>query len=131
MLHLDVKPARTSLATLAIALAIGSAGHAAAQEAERTVENPRTLGDSSQPASKMLLSAVPDATRPAPGPTVRERVLNLNVVMTDGQLYNPATGLNDKVRLRSYNGTDVDPTMPYVSPTHEIQPGGTIRVNLH
>ncbi|MGH6612826.1 multicopper oxidase family protein [Sphingomonas sp.] len=130
MLHLDVKFARTSLATLAIALAIGSAGQAAAQDAERTVENPRTLGDSSQPASKLLLAAVPDATRPAPAPTVRERVLNLNVVMTDGQLYNPATGLNDKVRLRSYNGTDVDPTKPYVSPTIEIRPGETIRVNL-
>jgi FtsP/CotA-like multicopper oxidase with cupredoxin domain len=130
MLHLDIKLTRTSLSTLAIALAMGAAGQAAAQESERTVANPRTLGDSSQPASKMLLSAVPDATRPAPAPTVRERVLNLNVVMTDGQLYNPATGLNDKVRLRSYNGTDVDPTKPYVSPTIEIRPGETIRVNL-
>ncbi|MES2055545.1 MAG: multicopper oxidase family protein [Pseudomonadota bacterium] len=127
MPHFDAKLARTSLA---IALAIGSASAAAAQEAERTVENPRTLNDSNQPASKMLLSVAPDATRPAPSPTVRERVLNLNVVMTDGQLYNPATGLNDKVRLRSYNGTDVDPTKPYVSPTIEIRPGETIRVNL-
>ncbi|WP_052215437.1 multicopper oxidase family protein [Sphingomonas sp. ERG5] len=123
MPHFDAKLARTSLA-------IGSASAAAAQEAERTVENPRTLNDSNQPASKMLLSVAPDATRPAPSPTVRERVLNLNVVMTDGQLYNPATGLNDKVRLRSYNGTDVDPTKPYVSPTIEIRPGETIRVNL-
>ena len=45
--------------------------------------------------------------------------------------YNPATGTYDKVRLRSYNGTDVDPDTPYVSPTIEAVPGDTVYVNLH
>ncbi|TSD88625.1 multicopper oxidase family protein [Mycobacterium sp. KBS0706] len=93
---------------------------AAAQTAERLISNPRVLGEGIAPQSLT--------------PTVRalphEKVLNLNIVYTPGQLYNPATGLEDQVYLRSYNGTDVDPDTPYVSPTIDAVPGDTIRVNL-
>jgi FtsP/CotA-like multicopper oxidase with cupredoxin domain len=105
-----------------LALAAFGAVPAAAQTAERVITNPRVLGEGTAPAS-MMLRALP--------PLPHEKVLDLNIVYTDGQLYNPATGTYDKVRLRSYNGTDVDPTAPYVSPTIEAVPGDTIRVNLN
>lgn len=102
----------------------------AAQTAERELGNPRLLAPEAQgvpAADKLVLAAVPTA----PGVAGHESVLDLDVVYTDGQIFNPATGLYDKVRLRSYNGTDVSPTTPYVSPTIEVKPGDTIRVNLN
>ncbi|MGK9235004.1 multicopper oxidase domain-containing protein [Inquilinus limosus] len=105
-----------------IAVTALGAGAAGAQTAERLVGNPRILGEGTAPQSL--------AVRPL-RPVPHERVLDLNIVYTDGQMYNPSTGLYDKVRLRSYNGTDVDPSVPYVSPTIEVQPGDTIRVNLN
>ena len=116
-----------SLLSLAVAtplLAWG--GPVAAQTAEREIGNPRELGaEPAPPAPPMLVDTVPG--RP---PLPHERILNLNIVYTDGQIFNPATGKYDKVRLRSYDGTDVDPKVPYVSPTIVVRPGDTIRVNL-
>jgi FtsP/CotA-like multicopper oxidase with cupredoxin domain len=113
---------RLLLAGLALA-ALGTIP-ASAQAAERLVSNPRILGVEGVPP--------PTNLRPrAAGTAPHEQVLDLNIVYTDGQLYNPATGRNDKVRLRSYNGTDVDPTAPYVSPTIDVDAGDTIRVNLN
>ena len=116
-----------SLLSLAVAtplLAWG--GPALAQTAEREIGNPRVLDtEPARPAQPMLVAATPGA-KPLP----HERILDLNIVYTDGQIFNPATGKYDKVRLRSYDGTDVDPKIPYVSPTIEVRPGDTIRVNL-
>jgi FtsP/CotA-like multicopper oxidase with cupredoxin domain len=101
----------------------------AAQTAEREVSNPRVLASEAPgvPADEKLVMAA----APAPGGVPHERVLDLDVVYTDGKIFNPKTGLYDKVYLRSYNGTDVDPSVPYVSPTIEVVPGDTIRVNLN
>lgn len=95
-------------------------GSALAQTADREIDNPR------------ILDAKPSGPPGTPGrkPLPHERILDLNIVYTDGQIFNPATGRYDKVRLRSYDGTDVDPKIPYVSPTIEVRPGDTIRVNL-
>ena len=60
-----------------------------------------------------------------------EASLELNVVYTDGKLWNPAERRFDKVRLRSYQGTNVDPNAPYVSPMLEVNPGDTIRISLN
>lgn len=94
-------------------------------QAERDIANPPLLPDEAEAPSKLLVTAVQ-----GPGSAAHERVLDLDVVYTDSRLFNPSTGRYDKVRLRSYNGTDVSPTAPYVSPTIEIRPGETIRVNL-
>jgi FtsP/CotA-like multicopper oxidase with cupredoxin domain len=71
----------------------------------------------------------------APPPAGRregvERQFDLNIVYTDSTLYNPATGKHDKVRLRSYVGTDTNPKRPYVAPTIEVTPGDTVRITLH
>nr|WP_299913914.1 multicopper oxidase family protein [Sphingomonas bacterium] len=100
----------------------------AAQTAERDVVNPPLLPaeEAGLPAAqKLVMSATAAAT------AAHERVLDLDIVYTDGQIFNPATGVYDKVHLRSYQGTKVDPTAPYVSPTIEAVPGDTIRVNLN
>lgn len=102
---------------------------ALAQTAARDIASPRVLAPEAAgvPADdKLVLAAAPGANG-----LPHERVLDLDVVYTDGQIFNPATGRYDKVHLRSYNGTDVDPTVPYVSPTIEVVPGDTIRINLN
>jgi len=104
-----------------LALAAFGAAPAGAQTPERSITNPRILGEGIAPAS------LTPSVRALP----HERTLDLNIVYTPGEIYNPATGLKDKVRLRSYNGTDVDPDTPYVSPTIEAVPGDTIYVKLH
>ena len=50
---------------------------------------------------------------------------------TDSQLWNPTENRSDKVRLRSYQGTGVNPNAPFVAPLIEIYPGQTVRMTLH
>ena len=103
-----------------VSAAILWTGAADAQVAERPISNPRVLGE----------GATIQGMTPFSGQSQREKSLELDIVYTDGFIYNPATGQNDKVRLRSYNGTEVDPTTPYVSPTIEVKPGDTVRITL-
>jgi len=116
---------RQSLLGAVAAASVVLGGTPAMAQAEREIENPRVLAEES-PAPTVLQASAPQG----PGSAAHERVLDLDVVYTDSQIFNPATGVYDKVHLRSYNGTDVSPTTPYVSPTIEIHPGETIRVNL-
>ena len=60
-----------------------------------------------------------------------EALYDLNVIYTDGTIRNPATQRLDKVRLRSYQGTDVNPNIPFVSPMLDVVPGDTIRISLN
>lgn len=60
-----------------------------------------------------------------------EASLALNVVYTNGKLWNPSERRFDTVKLRSYQGTHVDPDAPYVSPMLEVNPGDTIRISLN
>ena len=60
-----------------------------------------------------------------------EASLDLNIVYTDGKIWNPAVGRYDRVRLRSYQGASVDPNNPFISPMLEIKPGDTIRLSLN
>jgi FtsP/CotA-like multicopper oxidase with cupredoxin domain len=61
----------------------------------------------------------------------REASLDLNIVYTDGKLWNPGVGRYDRVQLRSYQGASVDPNNPFISPMLEIKPGDTIRLSLN
>lgn len=47
----------------------------------------------------------------------------LPIKYTDGTIYNPATGKNDKVRLRSYGDQ-------FLAPTILMDPGQTVRISL-
>jgi L-ascorbate oxidase len=57
----------------------------------------------------------------------------LDIRLTDGRIYNPATRRHDAVRLRSYvaDGAPTNPTAPFVAPTLVAKPGQTIRVGLN
>ncbi|WP_198575784.1 multicopper oxidase family protein [Caulobacter hibisci] len=129
------------LAGLAGVALAAAAGSAAAQD--RIVDNPRVLGaplpsaglEAAAPPPPLALTGTASKDKsyviaPATTPDTGDRRLNLNVVYTDGQLYNPANGRNDKVHLRSYNGADVSATTPYVAPTILVRPGDTVRVAL-
>jgi L-ascorbate oxidase len=108
-------------------LALWSASPARAEVEERVVEDPPRLELRKRPLPRMTLMP-----RPKPGPRAgEERQLDLNIVYTDSQLYNPATGKYDKVRLRSYVGTDTNPNRPFVAPTIEVTPGDTVRITLN
>lgn len=108
--------------TLGLAAILGATvviggGPAAAQ---RDFENPPVLMD----------RAKPDLTNRLPG-AVKERQLDLFIRYTNSTIFNPQSGREDAVRLRSYVGTDVDPKTPFVAPTIEAAPGDTVRITLH
>lgn len=90
----------------------------------RVVKNPPLLKKNKKIQS-FLLS--PNAVQPID----HEAALDLNIVYTMGELLNPATGLKDWVKLRSYQGTDIDPVVPFISPMIDLTPGDTLRINLH
>lgn len=80
-----------------------------------------------QSKSNTKANQAPNAMAPAP----HEAVLDLNVTYTNGSIWNPTTNSYDKVKLRSYQGTDVKPTAPYIAPLIKIFPGETVRVTLN
>ena len=92
-------------------------------------------------ADPPLLQPLDDATAPAAPlagtPTSRAKVpaqevrYDLNIVYTDGELYNPATNSNDQVRLRSYQGRRVNPQVPFIAPMITAVPGQTVRITLN
>jgi L-ascorbate oxidase len=109
---------------LLFATALTAASAAAAAPAPAAdVVSPPLLGAAAPPRAK-LLTAVPGA----PAGT---RVLDLNIQYVDNKLFNPAENRADPVHLRGYTGTGMNPNAPYVSPTIEIRPGETVRINLN
>ena len=48
----------------------------------------------------------------------------------DAEIFNPRTGLNDKVSLRAYSHDGFSNTAAFVAPTINIWPGETLRVSL-
>ncbi|HYW17496.1 MAG TPA: multicopper oxidase family protein [Allosphingosinicella sp.] len=61
----------------------------------------------------------------------REILLDLNIEYVDGVIYNPSTGVDDKVRLRSYTRPGKLPPTRYLSPAIVAIPGDTVRVKLN
>ena len=99
-----------------------------AEPAGETFGNPPVLNTSTAPRAGSLLLRQPQAApRPHSG---QLRNYDLFVTFTDGFIRNPAQGRPDPVRLRSYRGTDVDPSHPFVAPTIEATPGDTVRIKL-
>jgi FtsP/CotA-like multicopper oxidase with cupredoxin domain len=64
-------------------------------------------------------------------PTNKEVLLDLNIEYVDGVIYNPATGVDDQVRLRSYTQDGLPLPERFVSPTIVARPGDTVRVKLN
>ncbi|MUO79383.1 multicopper oxidase domain-containing protein [Agrobacterium vitis] len=113
------------------ALAQDAAQVANPAAAEEAFGNPPVLGQSAVAPKGTLYRALPSAV-PLPH-AGREQVLDLKVVYTEGRIRKPGGSPDnpfDRVRLRSYQGTNVDPDHPFVAPTIEAMPGDTIRVRL-
>lgn len=127
-----------SVSALALALLVAAPGFAA--DGDRPAEPPvdRVVADPvlvpmqrAQPAAgprllkSMRLSAAP------PPPTDKDPLLNIR--LTDGWIYNPASQRFDRVRLRSYvaEGAPTNPFTPFVAPTIRTRPGETVRVGLN
>ena len=83
---------------------------AAASVPATAVAQTRTLADPTELA----------ATRTS----AKELHVNLDVEYGDFTMYNPATGKNDAVHLRTYAGKPVGPTI-------RMSPGDTLKVDLH
>jgi L-ascorbate oxidase len=127
-------PRTLALATLAAACAIAPAlaadGAPAEPPADRVVSDPILAPmqrDRPPTALRML-----QAARIEPGGSTDKDPL-LNIRLTDGRIYNPATRRFDRVRLRSYvaDGATPQPYTPFVAPTLQAKPGETIRVGLN
>lgn len=110
--------------TLALLSMLILAPLASAQQDPGAPENPHLISMKRETPSGLLLAAAVPAT-------AGEAVLDLNVVYTKSKLWNPAEMRYDAVNLRSYQGTDIDPNAPYVSPTIEVVPGDTVRITLN
>ena len=137
-MHTASADARLGLSLAVLALVLFNAQPVAAQaDTSRIVSNPPLLELKRKTVPGLPLKAAPGAAlEAAPGAAIpaqlsKEASLDLNVVYTDGQIWNPAQRRNDAVRLRSYQGTRVDPKTPFVSPMLDIRPGDTIRITLN
>ena len=100
-------------------------GSIQAAESARIIDNPPPL--KKIPKVKALLKSAQFSAQPVG----HEVSLDLNIIYTTGKLWNPAVGRADTVKLRSYQGTDIDPNTPFISPMIDINPGDTVRINLH
>lgn len=134
----DLARGALSAAVFASALILA----AAPSSAERVVTNPATFVPEKQTVTKMvpgqaavrdkkgkILKAAKPATfiaiNPPGGPTY-----DLDIVYTHSTLYNPNTGRDDAVNLRSYASDHVSPGAAYVAPTIETNPGETVTLNV-
>ena len=123
-----VRPGPACIAALGTGLLaqVIAGSTAVAQSESRVVADPPPLAIQQGKAPRATMMAAPSAAN------IRtEKQLDLNVVYTDSQIYNPGTGRSDKVRLRSYAGSSVTPNAPYVAPTIEVDPGDTVRITLN
>lgn len=73
--------------------------------------------------SKPAHNAYTNAVQKEGKRTGREIEYDMLISYANGEIYNPATGKKDKVRLRSYNGQ-------FVAPIVVMKPGQTVRFNL-
>lgn len=108
-----------------------------AEEAARIFENPGSL-EQQAPQQKtgettLLMSSKATAlsTLPPQPHGGIERALVLNIDYTKSTIFDPATGRNVPVNLRSYQGTGVNPQAPFVAPTIDVTPGDTVRITLN
>ncbi|AXS39600.1 multicopper oxidase family protein [Breoghania sp. L-A4] len=102
----------------------------------RTLAPPERLDTDAPLAKRQPQAIAPQALSPlAPmsnegrGPGT-EVFYDLAITYTQGTLYNPATGHNDAVNLRSYVGDVTSQTVPFVGPRVDIWPGETFRLTL-
>jgi len=125
-----------ALSVLAAACALGPAAvhaQAPARIAQRIVTAPPAAQALRSRAGSNLFSLSLGPLLSAPLDNVGEAIFDLNIEYTESKIYNPATGREDTVRLRSYRDATQTTVskIPFVAPTVEIVPGETMRITLH
>ncbi|MEO0466141.1 MAG: multicopper oxidase domain-containing protein [Pseudomonadota bacterium] len=121
-----------SLSSLAGLLLMGSCAQ---------VPSEMTLAASSAPNQQVPTAGITYASYSSPQDLLDTRAAlqsraagtvewSASIAYTDGEIYNPATGRMDKVRLRSYQGEGVDPDVSFVPPAIYLRPGDTFLFNL-
>ncbi|WP_373413914.1 multicopper oxidase family protein [Ensifer aridi] len=115
---------RLTFAATAACLGLPSSGAAVEQFADNpptaTVERPGSA------AGPMAMSPEAPLVPSAGG----EAFWAATIDYVDAKIFNPRTGMEDKVRLRAYQGPGVDPDYPFVAPTISLFPGETFRITL-
>jgi len=81
------------------------------------------------------LQAIPGGLQPGMPRPARIITWNTDIdYSTGGKIFNPRNPVGqkyDNVRLRSYQGTDTNPDVPFVAPTVTMRPGDTFRITLN
>ncbi len=97
----------------------------------RAFQQPPTLKEAPQPGAKsLLLMSVAPGTASACNPKANVSTdgnivhVNLDIVRAHFTIFNPASGIDDPVELRSYGGCVTGPTI-------EVDPGTVLRVDLN
>ena len=134
-----------SLAAMAMAMAAApspglaqsSAKEAAKQALENVFANPPAALPEAEPAPPRLsapkgLEALPPKVQAADTYVdPRQNILyKFSIEFTEGTVRNPWTLSQDKVLLRSYHGSSIDPNTPFLAPTITMRPGQTVRISL-
>lgn len=83
------------------------------------VENP-PMANYRQPSAGLALTTTPSG----------DVSWTVHAKMVEGKIFNPATGINDKVFLRAYRGDSTSPQVPFVAPTVDLEPGNTFRLQI-
>lgn len=124
-----LRPLATLAALCVLAPTLAADGSPPLPPADRVVADP---------VEAPMLRTPTDAPRPlellrAQNERDPDKNPQLDIVLTDGWIYNPATRRNDRVRLRSYvaKGAPPNPFTPFVAPTLRARPGETIRIKLN
>ncbi|KQY35921.1 hypothetical protein ASD21_00190 [Caulobacter sp. Root1455] len=132
-----------SLAAMALAatpspsLARPQAATAVSQALENVFANPPAAVPEAEPAPPRLsapkvLEALPPKAQAADSYVdPRQNILyKFSIEFTEGTVRNPWTLSQDKVLLRSYHGSSIDPNTPFLAPTITMRPGQTVRISL-
>ena len=112
------------------ALALGAVVAVPAVAAERVDQGP-VRAAIKRTAERLLTGNESAAPRRLPPVPDHEARLELDIVMTTSKIFNPATGEDDTVELRSYRSPGTNPPIPFVAPLIEVQPGETVRIKLN
>jgi L-ascorbate oxidase len=125
-----------ALGLFLVAASLSISWAVSAQDSSRVVTEPSTAILRSAPAAAAPHAHVLTEAAPAPAaapPGAPEVYLDLNVQYADSTIYNPATGRNDPVRLRTYTdaGATAVSAVTFVAPTIVIEPGQTVRLGLN
>ncbi|MBX3713974.1 MAG: multicopper oxidase domain-containing protein [Lysobacter sp.] len=129
-----VVPGSRAVRLRALGLAVAMLGVAPLQAQEAPSAKNRIVSD---PVLVPMLRAIPRAVagrlEQAAEPGEVDANPRLNIRLTEGRIFNPATQRFDKVRLRSYvaEGAPANPITPFVAPTIVSRPGQTVRVSLN